>query len=169
VRPQGRADQASVGFTHFRMLVPRLDRHVSSLGTSTAERYPSAAASAGPPPFLYMRCSRLTAGYHPTNCFSKIAGWGWQLKHKAERPTSALASDLPALHAFVVSPVGLRIATGRLDFSLRVEVLSLTFVAFLLIWSGALVCNGRARRAFFYLIACRRRAKVYTAEVRRAP
>jgi hypothetical protein len=55
--------------------------------------------------------------------------------------------------ALVVSPVGLRIATGRLDFSLRVEVLSLTFVVFLLIWSGAFVCNGRARRAFFYLIA----------------
>jgi hypothetical protein len=54
--------------------------------------------------------------------------------------------------ALVVSPVGLRIATGRLDFSLRVEVLSLTFVAFLLIWSGALICNGRARRAFFHLI-----------------
>ena len=54
--------------------------------------------------------------------------------------------------AFVISPVGLRIATGRLDFSLRVEVLSLAFVAFLLIWSGALICNGRARRAFFHLI-----------------
>src|SRR5262249_15639475 len=53
---------------------------------------------------------------------------------------------------FVLSPVGLRIATGRLDLSLRVEVLSLTFVALLLIWSGALICSGRARRAFFYFI-----------------
>jgi hypothetical protein len=52
----------------------------------------------------------------------------------------------------VVGPVGLRIATGRLDSNLRIEVLSLTLVAFLLIW-GAFVSYGRARRAFFYLIA----------------
>ena len=53
--------------------------------------------------------------------------------------------------ALAVSPVGLRIATGRLDLNLRMEVLSLTLAVFLLIWSGAFVCYGRARRAFFYL------------------
>ena len=54
--------------------------------------------------------------------------------------------------ALAVSPLGLRIATGRLDLNLRIEVLSLTLAVFLLIWSGAFVCYGRARRAFFYLI-----------------
>jgi hypothetical protein len=55
--------------------------------------------------------------------------------------------------ALAVSPLGLRTATGRLDFNLRIEVLSLTLTVFLLIWSGAFVSYGRARRAFFYLIA----------------
>ena len=54
--------------------------------------------------------------------------------------------------ALAVSPVGLRIATGRLDLNLRMEVLSLTLAVFLLIWSGAFGSYGRARRAFFYLI-----------------
>ena len=54
--------------------------------------------------------------------------------------------------ALAVSPIGLRIATGRLDFNLRIQVLSLTLAVFLLIWSGAFVSYGRARRAFFYLI-----------------
>ena len=54
--------------------------------------------------------------------------------------------------ALAVSPLGLRVATGRLDLNLRIEVLSLTLAVFLLIWSGAFVCYGRARRAFFYLI-----------------
>src|SRR5215831_6123727 len=54
--------------------------------------------------------------------------------------------------ALAVSPIGLSIATGRLDLNLRIEVLSLTLAVFLLIWSGAFVSYGRARRAFFYLI-----------------
>jgi hypothetical protein len=54
--------------------------------------------------------------------------------------------------ALAASPVGLRIATGRSDLNLRIEVLSLTLAAFLLILSGAFVSYGRARRAFFYLI-----------------
>src|SRR5215472_7047254 len=54
--------------------------------------------------------------------------------------------------ALAVSPLGLRIATGRLDLNLRIEVLSLTLTVFLLIWSGAFLSSGRARRAFFYLI-----------------
>lgn len=54
--------------------------------------------------------------------------------------------------AIAASPVGLRIATGRLDLNLRIEVLSLTLAVFLLIWSGAFITYGRVRRAFFYLI-----------------
>src|SRR6516165_4993704 len=54
--------------------------------------------------------------------------------------------------ALAVSPLGLRVATGRLDLNLRIEVLSLTLAVFLLIWSGTFVSYGRARRAFFYLI-----------------
>jgi lysophospholipase L1-like esterase len=54
--------------------------------------------------------------------------------------------------ALAISPLGLRIATGRLDLNLRIEVVSLTLAVFLLIWSGAFVSYGSARRAFFYLI-----------------
>jgi hypothetical protein len=54
--------------------------------------------------------------------------------------------------ALAVSPLGLRVATGRLDLNLRIEVVSLTIAVFLLIWSGAFLSYGRARRAFFYLI-----------------
>jgi hypothetical protein len=54
--------------------------------------------------------------------------------------------------ALAVSPLGLPIATGRLDLNLRIEVVSLTLAVFLLIWSGAFVSSGRVRRAFFYLI-----------------
>ena len=49
--------------------------------------------------------------------------------------------------ALAVSPFGLRIATDRLDFNLRIEVLSLTLAVFLLILSGAFVSYGQIGRA----------------------
>ena len=47
--------------------------------------------------------------------------------------------------AVVVSPIGIRLATGRLDLSSQINVLSLTFVLFLLILAGAGLTWGRAR------------------------
>jgi GDSL-like Lipase/Acylhydrolase len=55
--------------------------------------------------------------------------------------------------AVVVSPIGIRLATGRLDLSSRINLLSLTFVLFLLILAGAGLTWGRARYAAFYLLA----------------
>jgi hypothetical protein len=85
-------------------------------------------------------------GYHPTICCSKIA------MGLASRATDIGIGIGLAGIALAISPLGLRIATGRLNLNLRIEVLSLTLAVFLLIYSGAFVSCGRARRAFFYLI-----------------
>src|SRR5262249_50673966 len=58
-----------------------------------------------------------------------------------------------AVLAVAISPIGISIATGRLDFSLRVTILSLMFDVFLLILVGAVLASGRVRRVFFHLLA----------------
>ncbi len=64
----------------------------------------------------------------------------------------ALAATIGAF-AIAISPIGLHFVTGRLDLSARVNVISVIFVAFLLILAGAIVARGPARRMFFYLLA----------------
>jgi lysophospholipase L1-like esterase len=64
----------------------------------------------------------------------------------------AVAAAL-AVVAVAISPVGIRFATGRLDLSPRVSILSLAFDLFLLILAGAAVTSGLARRSFFRLLA----------------
>lgn len=54
--------------------------------------------------------------------------------------------------AIAVSPIGIRLATGRLDLSIRVDVLSWFFAAFLLVVAGAILSWGRARQIFFHLL-----------------
>jgi hypothetical protein len=54
--------------------------------------------------------------------------------------------------AAAVSPIGIRLATGRLDLSPRVNVLSMVLVVCLLTLAGALLASGRVRRAFFHLL-----------------
>src|SRR5262245_6792227 len=54
--------------------------------------------------------------------------------------------------AILISPIGIRLATGRLDLSPRINVLSLTFDAILLILAGAIVARGRAKPVFFHLL-----------------
>jgi hypothetical protein len=56
--------------------------------------------------------------------------------------------------ALVISPIGIRFVTGRLDLPLRVNVVSLTFDAFLLILAVTIVARGRARQILFYPLAC---------------
>src|SRR5262249_62206627 len=51
-----------------------------------------------------------------------------------------------------VSPIGIRFVTGRLDLSLRITVLSLTFGAFLLVLAGAVPSRGRMKVVLFYLL-----------------
>jgi hypothetical protein len=82
-----------------------------------------------------------------------------------------LSSYLPAMHlstraadiavaaaiillALAISPIGIRFVTGRLDLPLRVNVVSLTFDAFLLILAVTIVARGRARQILFYPLAC---------------
>jgi len=54
--------------------------------------------------------------------------------------------------AVLVSPIGIRFGTGRLDLSPRVNILSLTFDLFLMTLAGAVLTSGRARRVFFHLL-----------------
>jgi lysophospholipase L1-like esterase len=58
-----------------------------------------------------------------------------------------------AIVAFAISPIGIRLATGRLDLSPRVTVLSLTFDAVLLIIAAGIVSRGPARRALLFALA----------------
>jgi hypothetical protein len=54
------------------------------------------------------------------------------------------------LVALVISPIGIRLITGRLDLPLRVSVVSLTFDAFLLILAVTILARARARQVLFY-------------------
>jgi hypothetical protein len=54
--------------------------------------------------------------------------------------------------AIAISPIGIQMATGRLDLSPRINVLSLTFDAILLVLAGAVVARGRAQPIFFHLL-----------------
>jgi hypothetical protein len=54
--------------------------------------------------------------------------------------------------AVLISPIGIRLMTGRLDLSPRINAVSLVFDAVLLILAGAIVARGRVRRASFYLL-----------------
>jgi hypothetical protein len=72
----------------------------------------------------------------------------WQ---SARRINVAVGAAICML-AVAVSPLGIRLATGRLDLSPRVNVLSIVFVVGLLTLAGALLTFGRPRRAFFHLL-----------------
>jgi len=72
---------------------------------------------------------------------------------RSKRAVDVAVAGAILLLALAISPIGIRLATGRLDLSLRVNVLSLTFDAFLLILAGAVVAHGRARQVLFHLLA----------------
>jgi lysophospholipase L1-like esterase len=56
--------------------------------------------------------------------------------------------------AFAISPVAIRMLTGRTELGFRSFLLSVTFDLFLLLVAGAVLARGRARQGFFALIAC---------------
>lgn len=58
-----------------------------------------------------------------------------------------------AAAAFVISPYGIELAAGRADLSFRVNVISFTFVLFLIAVIAAVLARGRLRRACFHAIA----------------
>ena len=64
----------------------------------------------------------------------------------------AIAAVIAVL-VIAISPIGIWIATGRLDFSPRVTIPILTLDLFLLILLGAVLASGRVRRVFFHLLA----------------
>jgi hypothetical protein len=67
------------------------------------------------------------------------------------RADFAIAAAIIAL-AFAISPLGIRLATGRLDLSPRIIVLALIFDAFLLIVAAAVLSWGRLQTALFHIL-----------------
>lgn len=63
-----------------------------------------------------------------------------------------VAAGLTAV-AFIISPIGIKLATDRTDLTFRVNVLSITFVLFLVAIVAAVLARGRLRRACFHAIA----------------
>src|SRR5262249_56612967 len=63
----------------------------------------------------------------------------------------AIAGLIVAL-AVMLSPIGIRLMTGRLDLSPRVTVLSLAFCAFLLVLAAALPGRGPLKGLMVYLL-----------------
>ena len=68
------------------------------------------------------------------------------------RYTEYIAAAGVALVAFLVSPLGIEIITGRPDLSFRINVISLTCVLFLLALVAAVLAQGWLRRVFFYVV-----------------
>ena len=58
-----------------------------------------------------------------------------------------------AVAAFVISPLGIELFTGRADLSFRVNVISVTFDLFLIALVAAVLACGRLRRVCFYALA----------------
>src|SRR5262245_48918285 len=57
------------------------------------------------------------------------------------------------LLALAVSPIAIRLFTGRPELTFRPLLLSAVFDLFLLLSAAAVLTRGRLRRGFFYLIA----------------
>jgi hypothetical protein len=72
----------------------------------------------------------------------------------SKRTAEVVAAAAIILLALAISPIGIRFVTGRLDLPLRVNVVSLTFDAFLVILAVTIVARGRARQILFYPLAC---------------
>jgi lysophospholipase L1-like esterase len=73
---------------------------------------------------------------------------------RSNRAVDYLAAAVIAALAFAVSPVAIRMLTGRAELNFRPFLLSVTFDLFLLLVAGAALARGGARRFFFAAIAC---------------
>jgi lysophospholipase L1-like esterase len=71
----------------------------------------------------------------------------------SNRTVDYCAAAILAVLAFAISPVAIRLLTGRTELGFRPFLLSVTFDLFLLLVGGAMLAHGRWRRLFFHLIA----------------
>jgi lysophospholipase L1-like esterase len=74
------------------------------------------------------------------------------IKPSPRRIADFAIAGLIIVLAVTVSPIGIRLMTGRLDLSPRITVLSVTFGAFLLVLAGAVLSRGRMKVVLFYLL-----------------
>ena len=72
---------------------------------------------------------------------------------KLGRLSEYIVAAALAMAAFVISPPGIELITGRAALSYRVTVISLVFVGFLLAVIVAVLARGRLRRVCFHVIA----------------
>ena len=72
---------------------------------------------------------------------------------RASRRSDYILAGCVAAAAVIVSPLGIELATGRADLSLRVTAISLTFAGFLAVLAAAVLAQRRLRRALLYLLA----------------
>jgi lysophospholipase L1-like esterase len=72
----------------------------------------------------------------------------------SDRKSDFVVAAILVLAALAASPVGIRFATGRLDLTPRVVVLSLTFAGFLLIMATAAVSGQAIRRFLIRVLVC---------------
>lgn len=72
----------------------------------------------------------------------------------SNRTADYCAAAVIAALAFAVSPIAIRLLTGRSELSFRPFLISVVFALFLLLVSAAVLARGHVRRFFFYLIAC---------------
>src|SRR6266849_8500943 len=73
---------------------------------------------------------------------------------RTERLIEIFAAAGLAVVAFVISPPGISLLTGRGDLPFRINAVSLVIDLFLVAVSAALLTRGRARGACFYAVAC---------------
>src|SRR5262245_16227905 len=94
-------------------------------------------------------------------CAALPGPWCWRsqnnlmeppIKPSPRRIADFAIAGLIIVLAVTVSPIGIRLMTGRLDLSPRITVLSLTFGAFLLVLAGAVPSRGRMKVVLFYLL-----------------
>jgi hypothetical protein len=72
----------------------------------------------------------------------------------SDRTADYCAAAVIAVLAFAISPVAIRLLTGRAELNFRPFLLSVAFDLFLLLVAGAVLARGRLLRLFFPLIAC---------------
>ena len=67
--------------------------------------------------------------------------------------TDYATTGMIAALAFLISPPGIALATGRADLSFRVTAVSVVLAAFLLLIAASIVVQGRVRQMLFVLLA----------------
>src|SRR5262245_66091800 len=105
------------------------------------------------PPGAASGVEQIAGGGMGRNCKHVARGTGVRDEAARERGIGDFAiAGLIVAMAVTLSPIGIRLMTGRLDLSPRITVLSLTFCAFLLVLAAAVSSRGRIKVVMFYLL-----------------